>query len=147
MIAFNHPACALKRAAVLSVGGYRQAFWPAEDCDLWARVVEAGYRVAVQDEYLLKYRIHGSSASISRARLMQQKTIWLERCIAARRAKEPEPTWEQFQSERRKVAWPTRLNQSRQELGVPRLVTIQQLRLLCFGLGPHQGDRQISYFR
>jgi glycosyltransferase involved in cell wall biosynthesis len=117
MIAFNHPACALKREVILKVGGYRQAFWPAEDCDVWARVVEAGHRVAVQDEYLLKYRIHGSSASISRARLMQQKTIWLERCIAARRAGQAEPTWEQFQAERRSVAWPTRLNHSRQELG------------------------------
>jgi hypothetical protein len=79
--------------------------------------VEAGHRVAVQDEFLLRYRIHGSSASISRARLMQQKTIWLERCIAARRATQPEPTWEQFQTERRKDAWLTRLNHSRQELG------------------------------
>jgi glycosyltransferase involved in cell wall biosynthesis len=117
MIAFNHPACALKRDVMLKLGGYRQAFWPAEDCDLWARVVEAGHRVAVQDEYLLRYRIHGSSASISRARLMQQKTIWLERCIAARRRGEAEPTWEQFQADRKKVGWPTRLNLSRQELG------------------------------
>jgi hypothetical protein len=117
MIAFNHPACALKREVILKVGGYRQDFWPAEDCDLWSRVVEAGHRVAVQDEYLLKYRIHGSSASISRARLMQQKTIWLERCIAARRRREAEPTWDQFQSERKRVAWLTRLNLSRQELG------------------------------
>jgi glycosyltransferase involved in cell wall biosynthesis len=117
MIAFNHPACALRREVVLKLGGYRQEFWPAEDCDLWARVVHAGHRVAVQDEYLLKYRIHGSSASISRARLMQQKTIWLERCIAARRAGQREPTWEQFQAERCRLAWPTRLNHSRQELG------------------------------
>jgi glycosyltransferase involved in cell wall biosynthesis len=117
LIAFNHPACALKRSAVLDVGGYRQSFWPAEDCDLWSRLVERGHRVAVQDEFLLKYRIHGSSASISRARLMQQKTIWLERCIAARRKNEAEPTWEQFQAERKRVAWPTRLNHSRQELG------------------------------
>jgi glycosyltransferase involved in cell wall biosynthesis len=117
MIAFNHPACALRRSAVLEVGGYRQDFWPAEDCDLWSRIVERGYRVAVQDEYLLKYRIHGTSASISRARLMQQKTIWLERCIVARRAGQAEPTWTQFQAERKNVAWPTRLNHSRQELG------------------------------
>jgi glycosyltransferase involved in cell wall biosynthesis len=117
MIAFNHPACALRRAPVLEVGGYRQDFWPAEDCDLWSRVVERGYRVAVQDEHLLKYRIHGTSASISRARLMQQKTIWLERCIVARRNAQPEPTWTEFQIERKNVAWPTRLNQSRQELG------------------------------
>jgi glycosyltransferase involved in cell wall biosynthesis len=117
MIAFNHPACALKRQAVLDAGGYRQEFWPAEDCDLWARLVERGHRVAVQDEYLLKYRLHGASASISRARLMQQKTLWLERCIKARRAGDAEPTWDQFQLERRQLSWPTRLNQSRQELG------------------------------
>ncbi len=40
LIAFNHPACALKRSAVIDAGGYRQEFWPAEDCDLWARIVE-----------------------------------------------------------------------------------------------------------
>lgn len=117
LIAFNHPACALKRDVILKLGGYRQEFWPAEDCDLWSRVVAAGYRVGVQDERLLKYRIHGSSASISRARLMQQKTLWLERCIAARRSGAPELSWEQFQAERKRAAWPTRLNLSRQELG------------------------------
>ena len=77
MIAFNHPACALRRQTILDVGGYRQAFWPAEDCDLWARLVDRGHFVAVQAEFLLRYRIHGASSSISRARLMQQKTIWL----------------------------------------------------------------------
>jgi glycosyltransferase involved in cell wall biosynthesis len=117
LIAFNHPACALKRSAVMEAGGYRHEFWPAEDCDLWARIAERGHRVAVQDEFLLKYRIHGTSASISRARLMQQKTIWLERCIAARRKGEAEPTWEAFQAERKKVPLLTRLNHSRQELG------------------------------
>ena len=117
MIAFNHPACALRRAAVQEVGGYRQAFWPAEDCDLWSRIVERGHRVAVQDEYLLRYRIHGSSASISRARLMQRKTIWMERCIACRRAGQPEPDWDEFQASRSRMPWRTRLNQGRQELG------------------------------
>ena len=34
----------------------------------WSRLVDRGHRVAVQDEFLLKYRIHGASASISRAR-------------------------------------------------------------------------------
>jgi glycosyltransferase involved in cell wall biosynthesis len=117
MIAFNHPACALRRKIVLEVGGYRQAFWPAEDCDLWARIVERGHRVAVQNEYLLKYRIHGASASISRARLMQQKTLWLECCIAARRRGDVEPTWAQFEAARRALPWRRRLNSSRQELG------------------------------
>lgn len=117
MIAFSHSVCALRRSAVLDVGGYRQAFWPAEDCDLWARMVERGYRVAVQNEYLLKYRIHGSSASISRARLMQQKALWVECCIAIRRRGEREPTWPEFQAARRRMPWPAWLKSSRQELG------------------------------
>jgi hypothetical protein len=101
VIAFNHPASVLKKSAVQEAGGYRQEFWPAEDIDLWNRIVERGHRVAVQDEYLLKYRIHGSSASIGRARLMQQKAIWMEQCIACRRAGNAEPTWNQFVASRK----------------------------------------------
>jgi glycosyltransferase involved in cell wall biosynthesis len=117
VIAFNHPASVLKRSAVLEVGGYRQEFWPAEDIALWNRVVERGHRVAVQDEYLLKYRIHGSSASIGRARLMQQKAIWMERCIACRRAGNPEPTWDQFLASRRSASPVDRFLDWRREMG------------------------------
>jgi glycosyltransferase involved in cell wall biosynthesis len=117
VIAFNHPACVLKKSAVQEVGGYRQAFWPAEDIDLWNRIVERGHRVAVQDEYLLKYRIHGSSASIGRARLMQQKAIWMEQCIACRRAGRAEPTWDQFVASRRAAAPFARFLDWRREMG------------------------------
>jgi glycosyltransferase involved in cell wall biosynthesis len=117
VIAFNHPATVLKKSAVLEVAGYRQAFWPAEDIDLWNRIVERGHRVAVQDEYLLKYRIHGSSASIGRARLMQQKATWMEQCIAARRAGKPEPTWEEFLASRGSGSLVERFAGWRRELG------------------------------
>ena len=117
VIAFNHPATVMRRSVVLGVGGYRQAFWPAEDLDLWNRVAERGHRVAVQDEYLLKYRIHGTSASISRARLMQQKAIWMERCIASRRRGEPEPTWDEFVDQNRRAPLRERLGQWRREVG------------------------------
>jgi glycosyltransferase involved in cell wall biosynthesis len=117
VIAFNHPASVLKKSAVQEAGGYRQEFWPAEDIDLWNRIVERGHRVAVQDEYLLKYRIHGSSASIGRARLMQQKAIWMERCIASRRAGNPEPTWEQFLASRRSASPFERFLDWRREMG------------------------------
>jgi hypothetical protein len=102
---------------VQEVGGYRQAFWPAEDIDLWNRIVERGHRVAVQDEYLLKYRIHGSSASIGRARLMQQKAMWMEECIACRRAAKPEPTWDQFLASRKAGSPFARFGGWRRELG------------------------------
>ncbi|WP_270933765.1 glycosyltransferase family 2 protein [Falsiroseomonas oryzae] len=117
IVALNHPACVLRRDAVLAVGGYRQAFWPAEDCDLWSRLLAAGHGVAVQNEYLLKYRIHGASASTSLVHTMVRKASWLERCIAARRAGEVEPDWEQYLRERQGAPWPARLNLARQELG------------------------------
>jgi glycosyltransferase involved in cell wall biosynthesis len=117
VIAFNHPATVLRKSAVQEAGGYRQAFWPAEDIDLWARIVERGHRVAVQDEYLLKYRIHGTSASIGRARLMQQKAIWMEQCIASRRGGKPEPTWDEFLASRKSGSLLSRFSGWRRELG------------------------------
>ena len=108
-VAFNHPATIFRRSVVDAVGGYRQEFWPAEDTELWNRVAGAGHLVLVQPEFLLKYRIHGGSASMSRSRLMVQKLAWMERCMAARRTGEAEPTWEQFLASRR---W----NDRRQEL-------------------------------
>jgi glycosyltransferase involved in cell wall biosynthesis len=117
VIAFNHPATVLRKSAVREAGGYRQEFWPAEDIDLWNRIVEKGHRVAVQDEYLLKYRIHGASASIGRARLMQQKAIWMEQCIACRRAHRPEPTWDDFLASRKAGPLLRRFSGWRRELG------------------------------
>lgn len=117
MIAFCHPATAVRRSAVLAAGGYRQEFWPAEDADLWTRLAEAGCSIAVQPEYLLNYRIHGSSASISRNRLMQQRTLWIEACMRARRAGVLEPTFAQFTEQVKKSPLTTRCNHARREWG------------------------------
>jgi glycosyltransferase involved in cell wall biosynthesis len=108
-VAFHHPATMFRKSVVQAVGGYRQEFWPAEDTELFNRIAAAGHLVLVQDEYLLKYRIHGSSASMSKSRLMVQKLGWMARCMASRRRGEAEPTWEQFLAARR---W----NDRRQEL-------------------------------
>jgi hypothetical protein len=117
VISFNHPASVLRRAAVLAAGGYRQAFWPAEDSELWTRLAGEGHRLAVQGERLLKYRIHGSSASIGRNRLMQQKMLWIEDCVCRRRRDEAEPDWDSFLAGRRRGPWAARLNQRRREWG------------------------------
>jgi glycosyltransferase involved in cell wall biosynthesis len=115
-IGFNHPAVALRKSAVLAVGGYRQAFWPAEDLDLWNRLVEKGYKILVQPEYLLDYRMHGSAASISRARLTRSKVRWLKECMLHRRAGEDEPDWESFLAAQRAAPLLTRLNKGRKDL-------------------------------
>jgi glycosyltransferase involved in cell wall biosynthesis len=114
-IAFNHPATAFRAEVVKSVGGYRQDFWPAEDTELWNRVAAAGHQVLVQDEYLMKYRIHAQAASTRKARLMVQKLAWMTDCIAHRRDGKPEPTWEEFVSEQELSPWPVRWNNRRKE--------------------------------
>ena len=100
-VAFHHPATMFRKSVVQGVGGYRQEFWPAEDTELFNRVAGAGHLVLVQDEYLLKYRVHAASASMSKSRLMVQKLAWMERCMACRRRGAAEPTWEQFFAGRR----------------------------------------------
>jgi glycosyltransferase involved in cell wall biosynthesis len=114
-IAFNHPCAIFRLAVVREVGGYRQDFWPAEDADLWNRIAEAGHGVLVQPECLLEYRIHGASASISRARLMIRKTEWITQCIERRQSGVAEPTWDEFLAARDRQPLPTRMNLARKE--------------------------------
>ncbi len=114
-IAFSHPATAFRVEVIKSVGGYRQDFWPAEDTELWNRVAGAGHLVLVQDEYLLKYRIHGQAASTRKARLMVQKLAWMADCIAHRRGGKPEPTWDEFIADQKLSPWPVRWNNRRKE--------------------------------
>jgi glycosyltransferase involved in cell wall biosynthesis len=115
-VGFSHPAAAFRKSAVLAVGGYRQAFWPAEDIDLWNRLVEKDYKILVQPEVLLDYRIHGNSTSISRARLTRTKVRWLKDCMLHRRAGKPELDWEFFLLNQRSVPLPTRLNRERKDI-------------------------------
>jgi glycosyltransferase involved in cell wall biosynthesis len=113
LIGFNHPAVVLRKSVVQSAGGYRQEFWPAEDIDLWNRLAEQGHKILVQPETLLDYRIHGASASVSRARLTRIKVRWLKDSMLRRRRNEPELTWEQFLAFRRKYPLKRRINEER----------------------------------
>jgi glycosyltransferase involved in cell wall biosynthesis len=116
LIGFNHPAVVLRKSAVLEVGGYRQAFWPAEDIDLWNRLVEKGYKILVQPEYLLDYRIHGESASIAWARLTRTKVRWLKDCMLRRRSGKSEQDLESFLLSQRSASFPIRLNRERKDM-------------------------------
>jgi glycosyltransferase involved in cell wall biosynthesis len=113
LIGFNHPAVVLRKSVVQSAGGYRQEFWPAEDIDLWNRLAEQGHKILVQPETLLDYRIHGASASVSRARLTRIKVRWLKDSMLRRRRNEPELTWDQFLAFRRSYPLKRRINEER----------------------------------
>ncbi len=116
LIGFCHPAAVVRKSAVIAVGGYRKQFWPAEDIDLWNRLAERGCRMLVQPEYLLDYRMHGTSASIAGARAARQKLRWLKDCMLRRRAGQPELDLESFLAEQRSASWFTRLNRERKDL-------------------------------
>ena len=54
-----HPATMYRRRDILQVGAYKNTV--LEDRDLWARLVSAGYKIAVQREFLMYQRRHGHS--------------------------------------------------------------------------------------
>ena len=114
-IGFHHPATIFRKDVIQKLGGYRPEFWPADDMDLWNRVVEAGYGVLVQPEYLTKYRIHGSSVTVGKFWETEQKAQWVEACMQARLQKQPEPTWAQFVAARDQLSWPRWLNARRRD--------------------------------
>jgi glycosyltransferase involved in cell wall biosynthesis len=116
LIGFCHPASVLRKSAVQAVGGYRKQFWPAEDIDLWNRLAEKGYKMLVQPEYLLDYRMHGSSATIAGARLTRMKVRWLKDCMLRRRVGKPELDLESFLAARRTIPFFVRMNQDRKDL-------------------------------
>lgn len=60
--AVPQPAATARKAALLAVGGY--AFdYPAEDYDLWSRLLLAGHRFAHLPTPLTRYRVHPASGS------------------------------------------------------------------------------------
>jgi glycosyltransferase involved in cell wall biosynthesis len=57
---FCHPAVLIRSDALAFVGGYRTAFEPAEDMDLWLRLAKMG-ELANLDVNVLRYRVHAAS--------------------------------------------------------------------------------------
>lgn len=60
--AVPQPGVTARKAAILRSGGYGFE-WPAEDYDLWSRMLLAGERFATLDEPLVRYRVHPQSGS------------------------------------------------------------------------------------
>ena len=113
LITLHHPAVAMRRHVFLAVGGYRAAFWPADDLDLWNRIAERGHHLLVQDEPLVQYRLHGSSISMTSGRHQVQTVDWVEDCKHRRRQREPERTFAEFVSAQQTRPWLQRLNLNR----------------------------------
>jgi glycosyltransferase involved in cell wall biosynthesis len=85
--AICHPSALMRREAIEKIGGYREAFWPAEDLDLWLRLGEIG-QLANVPRAVLHYRIHPNSVSERNGLIQRQraheacKEAWARRGIA-----------------------------------------------------------------
>ncbi|MFM7028772.1 MAG: glycosyltransferase [Chakrabartia sp.] len=86
-----HPATMFRRALILSVGGYRRAYWHCEDYDLWLRLAPVT-RLCSLPEPLLKYRY--SQAQVSARNIVRQQIGVAAARLAflARAAGRPDPT-------------------------------------------------------
>ena len=92
---FN-PGAVFYKKIFMNVGGYRPQFWPCDDVDLWCRFIEYGYKFKVQDEYLMRYRIHGKSISMENFYSNRFQFSWVKECCKARIGKLKEPTRDEF---------------------------------------------------
>ena len=70
-----HPAVMMRRGAVLKAGGYRKAFSPAEDYDLWLRMSDLGYAIANLPQPLLNYRWHDANVSKVHRKVQERHNI------------------------------------------------------------------------
>lgn len=64
-----HPAVMFRREAVAAIGGYRRVLQPAEDYDLWLRLLDR-FELANLDDVVLRYRVH--TRQVSQAQLSRQ---------------------------------------------------------------------------
>jgi hypothetical protein len=110
LVALFHPAVAMRKDVFLKVGGYRKQCWPADDLDLWTRIAESGYRVLVQDEFLVKYRLHGASVSMSGSRVQVQTVDWVGDCKRRRQGGEAERSFADYLAEQQSRPVVQRLN-------------------------------------
>lgn len=115
LIGFSAPATMIRKSAALAIGGFRPQFRVGEDFDMWNRLLENNCKILVQPEYLLKYRVHASSASVAQARLISQQLHWYKDSMLRRRRGEQELSWDEYQCYRKTLPWYVKVNEARKD--------------------------------
>lgn len=102
------PAMIMRKQHVLKVGGYPKHRY-AEDRELWGRLVAAGYRVAVQPEFVIKQRIHGASLTGTPDRHNLLHCAWIDQNIVRLLHDKECISFETYLENRQAVSLPQRL--------------------------------------
>ena len=93
---FVNSSTLMHRETVLAAGGYRGAFAPAEDVDLWIRMAEKGHLMLKVPEPLLLYRLHGASLTMTQNARQRLLHRWAIVCGESRARGLPEPSFGDF---------------------------------------------------
>jgi len=85
----------MQTAALRSAGGFRQAYYPADDWDLELRLAQAG-TVLILREPVIAYRFHTGANTYRLFAEMQEKRRWAEDSYTRRMESVPELTLDEF---------------------------------------------------
>jgi GT2 family glycosyltransferase len=88
----HHGSMMMRRSAYEAVGGYRDAFYFAQDIDLWTRLIERG-RFAVVPEVLYRARLDADSISATQTGEQRRLAHIIAQARAARRGGNDESPW------------------------------------------------------
>lgn len=82
---FWQPTVILRKEAFVRAGGYRNAFAPAEDYDLWLRIAEH-FQCANLADVVLRYRIHPQQVSLRKRRQQTLGILGAQRSAVLRKS-------------------------------------------------------------
>ncbi len=114
-IGILHPGAMFYKDKFVSVGKYRDIFFPAGDIDLWNRFNDSEFWVVVQQEKLMKYRISNESEITINFMNSLKKFQWCRECMWLRRSGDKEITWEEFIEKQKKSPIIIKINKYRKD--------------------------------
>jgi glycosyltransferase involved in cell wall biosynthesis len=91
-----HSTVIMRKPALLAVGGYPEDLFYGDDRNLWGRFATNGYAMECQNEFLVSFRLHGGSLTMSRAAQQHEICTWNDFNILRRWDGKPELTREEF---------------------------------------------------
>jgi glycosyltransferase involved in cell wall biosynthesis len=104
-----------RRSVFLDVGGYRQAYYPADDYDLGLRLTEQ-YTVHILPDALVLYRFHAGANTYRYFDRMQVASRWAKDNANRRRSGLEERSFEDYAREAMQSRWKL-LNRRRKDAG------------------------------
>lgn len=87
-----------------SIGGFRQAYYPADDWDLECRLAQLG-KILVLQEPLIAYRFQPGANTYRVFKLMREKTRWVKDSYRRHLQSLPELTFEEFRLAQSRDLW------------------------------------------